>query len=584
MEELVALILFPENAPAGQKNAIIRLCRLLRDKGAIRVGETAVVSTKVHVQDVSAPDEVTALVTGDAGQVFYRREKPDEVLHVDIFHSLGCLDPKVLGRRLAAALSGMRFEPSREAPTAGLEPLFSYVDIQTGAGGGRLDGDLSYGTEEGVRRAHMTHVHIACLAVPEILASLFTIVASVESVAEEMGLELRKVKKVRLAKGDGPLDMSNYQTSGDSLLRQIPAEGRWGTADTYRKEALAKRAARDIGSASDSAKILEQLARGMKAGEFARLKLNTDKSPDELRQIVAKSGLAKFDGQKYSLTRDGLMALSYLREHASEIESYLRRLLWSLPSKKTPLGERKGTRVESSVTRGRGLALPLVRGERLPELAVPETAISWAIRRTIKDPGSVPAGPRGLAGTDLRFSYSRERQGTPMILLLDASASMAGRRIRAAKELARHLVLAGKEKISVVAFQDSDAKVVSGFTRNRRKVEEGLRGVQAVGLTPLAKGLEKSLEISLQSARKPLVLLITDGIPTVPSQTLSPVDDALEAAKQLARRGVRLGCIGLEPNRGFLRQMAANAKGALYIVDELEASTLAAIARKETTV
>ncbi len=170
----------------------------------------------------------------------------------------------------------------------------------------------------------------------------------------------------------------------------------------------------------------------------------------------------------------------------------------------------------------------------------------------------------------------------PIILLIDASASMAGRRIRAAKELARHLVLAGKEKVSIVTFQDSDVKVVAGFTRNRRKIEEGLAEVHALGLTPLAKGLEKALELSVRSSRKPLILAITDGIPTVPSKSLSPVQDALDSAKMIARRGVRFGCVGLEPNRGFLKQMVANAKGTLYIVEELEASTLAAIAKRES--
>ena len=225
--------------------------------------------------------------------------------------------------------------------------------------------------------------------------------------------------------------------------------------------------------------------------------------------------------------------------------------------------------------------------ERLPELAIPETAISW--RCAGKHARCCSQGrnrkcrrirkPYGLRPQVLLCSRTR---GAPIILLLDASASMAGRRIRAAKELARHLVLAGKEKVSIVAFQDSDVKVVSDFTRNRRKVEQGLREVQALGLTPLASGLEKALELSLRSAKKPLVLVITDGIPTVPSKSMSPVDDALEAAKKLAKRGVRLGCVGLEPNRGFLRQMVTNARGALYIVDELEASTLAAIAKRES--
>jgi magnesium chelatase subunit D len=97
----------------------------------------------------------------------------------------------------------------------------------------------------------------------------------------------------------------------------------------------------------------------------------------------------------------------------------------------------------------------------------------------------------------------------------------------------------------------------------------------------MAKGLETVGELCRGKLIKPLVLCVTDGIPTVPYRTLSPLDDAISAARKLAKQGIRLGCIGLEPNHGFLRQMMQAAKGSLYIVDELEASTMAAIARKE---
>ena len=213
-------------------------------------------------------------------------------------------------------------------------------------------------------------------------------------------------------------------------------------------------------------------------------------------------------------------------------------------------------------------------------LAVPETIIAAGVRAATT---RLPSGAANTPFTvgDLRFAHSRVKRGSPVILLLDASASMAGRRMRAAKELARHMVLAGKDKVSIVAFQDSDVKVICPFTRSIRKVETGLREVQALGLTPLARGLEKALELASHTLRKPLVLCITDGIPTVPSQSMSPIEDALSAARSLAKKGVRLGCIGLEPNSGFLRQMVQTAKGTLYVVEELEASTLAAIARKE---
>ena len=574
------MTVFTKDSSLGQKSAVTRLTRLFAGSLAVRLGETTVASTKVHVQEISVPEDISAIFTSDAGQSFYGRERRGEVIHMDTFHSEGIIDPQEVARSLMGALSGLRFE----SPLGGLPPLptlqslFSYIDVQTAAGGGRLDGELCYGREEGVRAAHKTHVHIAALNTPEMVASLFTAVAAVESAIENAGLELRKIRRVRMTKGGGsPIDMSNYQTATDSLLRSLPHGEK--DASMYRKEALARQAAQEVGSTGETMRILEALANGLRAGEFSRLHLETDKTSDEIRQALTRCRLAKFDGQRYTLTDDGLLALSFLREHSHEIDSYLRRLLWSLPSRNIPTSERRGKKREAGQSRGRSVALPRRAGEYAAEIALPETVLASGARSCTE---RTPEPEFGVKAQDLRFSYVRTKTQSPIILLLDASASMAGKRIAAAKELARHLVLAGKDRVSVVLFQDSEVKTVCDFTRNPRKLEAGLRAVHAMGLTPLARGLEKALELSYRSSRTPLVLCVTDGIPTVPSKTLSPIDDAITAARELARRGIRFGCIGLEPNQNFLRQLVSAAKGTLYVVHELEASTLAAIARKET--
>ena len=563
------MILVPEGSPPGQKDATAYLAKVLSESGAARVGETAVVSTKVHIQDVARPGIVAAVLDSDAGQAFYHRDRTGEVLHMDIFHSPGEIDPKSVARSVLSVLSGMRFESGQVGSAGSMQPLLSYIDLQTGAGGGRLDGPLTFGQEIGVRRAHLSHVHITALMTPETIAAVFSMVAAVESAVEGAGLELRKVRKVQMVRGTSPVDMSNYLASSDSLLRQMPRAGQ-GTDLSFLREALARQAARDVGSAAEALYVLQSLEAGLRAGEFSRLRLGTDKTPEEVRQALARSRLMRYDGQKYNLSEEGAMALSYLREHSREIEAYLRRMLWSLPRKTVPQGERKETRSEPSENRGRGLALPRGEADSCSSLALPETVAQRGARTN-------------FLPSDLRFRQARSRKGSPVILLIDASASMAGRRMQAAKELAKHLVLAGKDKVSIVAFQDSDAKVICPFTRSVKKVEAGLKEVHAMGLTPLARGLEKAMELSMRCLRKPLILCVTDGIPTVPSASLSPIDDAVSAARALARRGIRLGCIGLEPNQGFLRQMVSAAKGSLYVVEELEASTMAAIARKETS-
>ena len=575
------MIPFPRDSPPGQRNAIARLWRVLTESRAARVGETTVVSTQVHMQDMSEPQDVSAILDSDAGKVFYRRENQGEVLHIDIFHSPGCVDPKEVARSITGALSGVRFEASPGGFGASMETFLSYIDVQTAGGGGRIDGQLCYGQEQGARAAHQTHVHVTALCAPEVVASLFTLVAAVESAVESAGLELRKVRRVRAVKGTTPMDISAYQATSDSLLKQAARGQDGGSRSPFRQEAMARKLAEDVGSAEDTKRLLEHLSKGMRSGEFSKLRLGTDRSPEELRQALSRSYLMKFDGQRYSLTQDGEDVLSFVSQHVHEIEAYLRRLLWSLPRNKMPQGERRGHKTEPAHSRGRGLIFPRRDGEPMGDLAAPETVIAAGVRAA---GANLPSGcvTSTFTAGDLRFAHSRVKKGSPVILLLDASASMAGRRMRAAKELARHLVLAGKDKVSIVTFQDSDVKVVCPFTRSIKKVESGLREVQALGLTPLARGLEKALELASHTLRKPLVLCITDGIPTVPSQSMSPIEDALSAAKNLAKRGVRLGCIGLEPNSGFLRQMVQTAKGTLYVVEELEASTLAAIARKES--
>jgi magnesium chelatase subunit D len=216
-------------------------------------------------------------------------------------------------------------------------------------------------------------------------------------------------------------------------------------------------------------------------------------------------------------------------------------------------------------------------GEWAVEIAVPDTTIA-AARRTFLE------GEVGLAfrPDDLRYHQLKGQRTVDICLLIDASASMAGRRLRAAKFLAQHLLLATRERVAVVAFQENHVRVHVPFTRNYQRVTAGLNRLQALGLTPLAEGVMGALEyIGQVRARNPLLLLITDGIPTVPKWTLNPLDDALSAAARLPVERVRFSCIGLEPNRTFLDNLAGVARGSLYIVDELNRESLVSIAHRE---
>lgn len=566
------MIYFPQGASKGQRQTLSRFYKLLGKPVAVRVGETAVVSTKVHMQDVAQPHKIMAIVNADAGEIFYQRSKPNDVVHVDIFHSEGTVNPKTVAFFIMGAMSGLSLETLTGQPGPSLPAFMPYIDIQTALGGGRLDGPLTFGQEQSVRKAHITHVHLTMLNIHALVSSIFTIVAAVESAIETSGLELRKVQKVTMARGNTPMDLSDYRTSSDSFLKQTPtqdAPGEESRTSWYRKEALARQAARDIGSTQDAVNLLEALSKGMRTGDLSKFRTSTGKTSGEIRQALYKSNLIKFNQQFYELTDQGEIALCQLKKYSVEIDAYLKRLLWSLPAQSIPKAERTGSGLRPGTTRSRGYALPKAAGDMPSHIAIAESIIAKGI------------SPGPLAPQDLRYWYMRENKSRPIILLLDASASMSGKRIASGKEFARHLIVTSKEKICVVIFQDSNVEVVCEFTKNPRKLEAGLANIRAQGLTPLAKGLDKVRGLCRRTINKPLVLCVTDGIPTVPYKTLSPIDDAVNAARDLTRQGIRLGCIGLEPNHNFLKQMMQAANGSLYIIDELEASTMAAIARKE---
>lgn len=545
-----------EIVPEKLRTSTERLAELLSTVGAARVGDTSCVSTKVHVQDVRIPHEITAIQDNDAGQVFYNRDSPGEIIHIDTFHSIGIVDPLLLAQHLKVAL----VESTEYLP---------YVDIQTAAGGGRVDGSLEFGREEGVRRAHLTHVHITMLNAPELVQHIFAIIAATEATIEASGLELRKIRSLKLAKASGTMDPSDYLATSDSLLKKVPPS-RAGTS-AAQGEALAREAAMISGSAESALRLLKELSRGLRPGELERY------CPGEKALSLVKSELGHFDGSKFRLTKQGEVALEYLYWHQPEVNAYVRRLLYKLPSGGFSGRLRKGKSLKAAAS-SRGLVLEKQTAVPGAPVAVPESTIRYLIRRTCSPEDS---GTPSVSPDDLMFLYSHDRRTRPVILLIDASASMAGKRIAAAKELARHLVVASKERVSVVVFQDSSVETVCEFTRSLKTLEKNIKVVQAQGLTPLALGLEKAVEISRSCVRKPLVLCITDGIPTVPSRTLSAIDDALEAAREIARHHIKFGCIGLEPNKGFLQELVTLAKGNLYIVQDLEASHMAAIARRE---
>lgn len=690
-----------------------RLSRLLK-KHAVRIGEASVASLHPHSFAPGEPWRVRVIRTQDAGVVFYGRKDMREVIHVDIFHEPGFVDHvgaaaalvhglEALGDELpsAAGNGGGSYCHTRWAilrrrpvprPVGNASHPLDYVDIQTGTGGGRVTGRLTFGKGPDTRRAHMNHVHLALAWRP--YGPLLTLYAVwfLEQEILRQGLELRRIESIirsceRIDRGalreefgsdfdsflsgeggvkedttagEGPRGAAGKEPGSCALTeRESSGRGRCkGTAhqgatgrhcaapgedvfhmmsdgghrgqslgatpgtgtragvrgygggvrnpfvpssdlydavdregdDTYEfitRLGLALDAMEPFLSSRELKETLESLCPGQSCGK-SRKDGSTPLEPQAEEALIRK-GLVRKEGHRALLTGQGYDLLLFLQRYWPELDCEVRRVLrklppgvfrsWGLPAFDTREWVKRRT--------GRGHAIPVLQGDWPGELAPVETVTRSLERRLMETPSS-PSLPTcvglSLKRADLHEVLYRRRETRDICILLDASSSMAGRRIAAAKRLAAHLLLQGKNRASVIVFKDSSAEVKLPLTRCYRKAGTELSTVQASGLTPLAHGLKKASEyLSGQRCRRPVLVLITDGIPTVGFKN-SPTGDAIEAASRLKELGIHLVSIGLEPNRAFLEELSAKASGKLYILGELEGAQLARVIHRECRV
>lgn len=545
------------------------------DQGA-RIGESTVVSRKVHTYDPAKPEEIRVLQDADAGQVFYQRPTTNEVYHLDVFHQQGMVDHRQAAKAIKEAIAkynaAYAIENCLMLNRSFDEVKPDMIDVQTGTGGGRITGGLNYGKKLSLRRAHENHVHVAAIIPTNHLACLFLVVMAVEAVIQSNLLEIRKNERIVHQKGGsrGPGDMSAYSDHSDSFLRD--KQSLQQSSQSIQKHQYNQDAAElmnDFETLEDLAETLESTQREGNKHSLTReleQKANGEQTVDRLSAM----GIIKCDRNKTRLTKYGKEFLDYLSLNMPEVQAHFRQALRLIKPMTKSAGRQKFYTAGHQITGLRSAcSLPLC-GEWLGDLDTAATVLT-AARRTVAE----QADKFIITIADIRQNLKRRRKKVEICLVLDASASMAGQRLKASKFLVRHLLLATPDRISVIAFQEQQARVLVPLTRDYRQVEESLKGLRAYGSTPLALGLRKSLtHLKEASARNPLVVLITDGVATYSECTRDPIMDALQAAAEIKSSGYDFTCIGLKPHKNYLDQLAENAGGSKYIVDELDKQAL----------
>ncbi|MGE5588299.1 MAG: vWA domain-containing protein [Clostridia bacterium] len=580
-----------------------RLVRVMQSEfrmgRGIRVGETTIVSKRVHVIHPASPGEIKVIVNQDAGVAFYSRRRKDEILHIDVFHEVAEVDHRRAAEAVKRAVHrfyrDLLLDRARGLFLPQPGELLNLMDIQTGTGGGRVGGTLNYGRKLSLRRAHCNHVHIAAMLPDNCLLAIFYLVLALEEEIAGQGVEIRKVERLTHQEATGKSDLSPYSSMFDSYLNESGTAGHGHDWERLPREARIEAVscmAEEFGGRANMARLLDLLPT---SGAIPPDIRSDAGDLDEVIERLSSFDLMTRERGQLTLTPKGKEVRDILATCASEVEAGIRRLIRKMPIvPRIPRHEegRFGQKANHERPKVSKNVRPPKEGEWCDEIAVPETVLAALSRACLERgrPGHAAAitGTTAAAATpvprltreDIRLYRKRPARPPEVCLLIDASASMVGRRIRAAKYLIRHLATACQVRVTVLTFQERDVRLQIASTRSRKVIEEGVRRIEPAGLTPLAAGITEALDfIRSKKLKDVLLVLITDGIPTMNRWTADPARDALTAAKRIAEDKVPFMCVGLQPNRDFLRKLVDTACGKLYVVDEFDKDVLISLVR-----
>ena len=148
---------------------------------------------------------------------------------------------------------------------------------------------------------------------------------------------------------------------------------------------------------------------------------------------------------------------------------------------------------------------------------------------------SINEGNRTVPSHALRYKRFRRRHGSLFILVIDASGSMAMRRISRAREVAVSILsdsYINRDSVAVVVFRGNTAEVVLPPSRSIVRAKRALDSLTVGGGTPLSTALWQSIELVKQDRRQhgePVLLLFTDGRPNVARSPRAGSDSAQRA-------------------------------------------------------
>lgn len=217
-------------------------------------------------------------------------------------------------------------------------------------------------------------------------------------------------------------------------------------------------------------------------------------------------------------------------------------------------------------TGSEGIEIVDINGSRYPEGGQTQMIIEFQNFPEDPDPSAVEVTANGEAVSDLTVEpIGNSTVPVGVVLAIDASGSMAGGPIEAAKEAAQSFVEQARpeDRIAVISFAD-EVLVLSGFTSNKDSLTTTIEAIEAGGETAFNDAVIQGVEMFQQPNAAdllPNLIILTDGDDTVSEAT---IDDATSS---VATSDVRTFGVALESpdfNPEPVSQVAA-AGGGLFL-------------------
>ena len=165
-----------------------------------------------------------------------------------------------------------------------------------------------------------------------------------------------------------------------------------------------------------------------------------------------------------------------------------------------------------------------------------------------------------------KLAPPRTPEGTTVVLIIDKSSSMEGRKIELARLAAIGVVenLRAIDSVGVLIFDNSFQWAVPiRKAEDRSAIKKLISGITPDGGTQIAPALTEAYQrIRPNNAVYKHIVLLTDGI--------SEEGDSMTLTREAQLNHVTISTVGLgqDVNRAFLEKVAANAEGKAYFLND----------------